>query len=107
VVVTFTPPATDGGSAITSYTVTVSPGGRTVTGTGSPIVVRGLTNGAPYTFKVTATNGVGSGPASAASNAVTPLEARSAEAPDPPAAEPRPDVPAPPTTTTRPPKPAY
>jgi hypothetical protein len=73
--VSFTAPASDGGSAITSYTVTSSPDGRTGTGTGSPITVTGLTNGTAYTFTVTATNGVGMGAASAASNSVTPAAA--------------------------------
>ncbi|MGA3327878.1 MAG: choice-of-anchor D domain-containing protein [Terriglobia bacterium] len=70
--VTFTAPASDGGAAITQYTVTASPGGRTATGASSPITVTGLTNGTPYTFTVTATNSAGPGPASAASNSVTP-----------------------------------
>jgi hypothetical protein len=70
--VTFTAPVSDGGSAITGYTVTSSPGTITGTGTASPIIVVGLTNGTAYTFTVTATNANGTGPASAASNSVTP-----------------------------------
>ena len=62
-----------GGSAITGFTVTADPGGITATGTSSPLVVTGLTNGQAYTFSVTATNGVGTSPASSASNSVTPL----------------------------------
>lgn len=76
--VSFTPPASDGGAAITKYTVSATDqtstarGGQTATGTGSPITVTGLTNGDSYTFAVTATNPAGTGPASGASNAVTP-----------------------------------
>jgi hypothetical protein len=76
--VTFTPPASDGGAPVTTYTVTATDqtssarGGQTATGTGSPVTVTGLTNGDSYTFTVTAANTAGTGPASAASNAVTP-----------------------------------
>ena len=69
--VAFTPPASDGGSRITSYTVTSSPGGISANGVASPVTVTGLTNGTVYTFTVTASNAVGTGPASAASNNVT------------------------------------
>jgi hypothetical protein len=67
----------NGNSPITSYTVTPYIGGTaqtatTVTGTATSATVTGLTNGTSYTFTVTATNAVGTGPASAASNAVTP-----------------------------------
>jgi hypothetical protein len=70
--VSFTAPVSNGGSAITGYTVLSSPGGLTATGTSSPIAVTGLTNGTAYSFTVTATNGIGSSNASAASNSVTP-----------------------------------
>jgi chitinase len=71
-VVTFSPPASDGGNPINSYTVTASPGGAKASSVSSPIKVAGLTNGTAYTFTVTATNDVGTGPASAASNTVIP-----------------------------------
>ncbi len=71
--VAFTAPANTGGSVITSYTVTSSPGGITGTGASSPIVVTGLANGTAYTFTVVATNIYGAGPSSAASNSVTPV----------------------------------
>lgn len=70
--VTFTAPASDGGSAITSYQVTSSPGGITATGSSSPITVTGLTTGTPYTFTVKAINSIGQSAASAASNSIAP-----------------------------------
>jgi hypothetical protein len=70
--VVFQKPLADGGKAITMYTVTSSAGQKGV-GTTSPITVKGLTAGTPYTFTVTATNSVGTGPASTASAPVTPL----------------------------------
>lgn len=70
--VAFTAPADTGGTAITTYTATSSPGSVTGTASSSPITVTGLTNGTAYTFTVTATNAQGTGAASAASNSVTP-----------------------------------
>lgn len=71
--VPFTAPDT-GGLSITSYTVTSS-GGQTATGSSSPIVVTGLTNGTSYTFTVTATNAVGTSVSSSASNSAYPIAA--------------------------------
>lgn len=72
--VPFTAPASDGGATITTYTATSSPGGITGTlsqaGSGS-VTVSGLTGGTSYTFTVTATNPIGTGAASAASNSIT------------------------------------
>lgn len=68
--VTYTAP-TDLGTGTVTYTATSSPGGLTGTGA-SPITVSGLTNGTAYTFTVTASTPGGTGPASAASNSVTP-----------------------------------
>lgn len=64
-------PASTGGSAITGYQVTVTPGGTTSTVAGETTTVTGLTNGTSYVFSVAATNAVGTGPF-ASSNAVTP-----------------------------------
>ncbi len=70
--VNFVPPKTDGGKPVLYYTVISHPGGIKVKGTESPIDVKGLTNGKTYTFTVTASNSVGTGPASDRSNCVTP-----------------------------------
>ena len=65
--------AANNGSAITRYTVTGTPGTRTCSTTGAlSCTIEGLANGTPYTFTVTATNSVGTGPASAPSAAATP-----------------------------------
>lgn len=71
-IVTFIAPTDDGGSPITSYTVTSSTGGYFATGTESPITVTGLTNDVSYTFTVIATNAVGDSVASNVSEPVTP-----------------------------------
>jgi hypothetical protein len=80
-----TPTAADGGtgttvnvafttvSGATTYTVLSTPGSITATGSSSPITVSGLTAGTAYTFQVRATNSVGTGGYSAASNSVTPV----------------------------------
>ncbi len=76
--VAFSPPASTGTAPVSVYTVTATDvtnpahGGQTATGAASPVTVPGLTNGDTYTFTVTATNSVGVGAPSAASNQVTP-----------------------------------
>lgn len=59
------------GFEATSFTATSSPGGYTATGASSPLTVTGLQSNIAYTFTVTATNFVGTGAASTASNSIT------------------------------------
>ena len=72
--VSFSAPASNGGSPITGYTVTASPGNIRATGTSSPITVTGLDNGTSYTFTVKATNAAGDSAQSVPSNSVTPYK---------------------------------
>jgi hypothetical protein len=74
VVVSWGAPVEDGGSTVTGYTVSSTPGAKTCTTTGSlTCTVNGLTNGTSYTFTVTAKNIEGPSVASDASAAVAPL----------------------------------
>lgn len=70
--VSFIAPASNGGSAITSYTVTSNPDNLKVTGINSPLTVTGLSNGVSYTFTIVATNTKGNSEISSLSNSVIP-----------------------------------
>ncbi len=72
-------PTTDGGSPITSYTATASPGGQSCTATSStagskPLTfctIPGLTPGGTYKISVFATNANGNSPTSTGAKAIT------------------------------------
>jgi hypothetical protein len=73
--VSWSAPASDGGSALTGYEVTRYVGGVTYgtssVGVVTQTTVSGLTNGTTYTFRVAAKNAAGIGAKSADSNSVT------------------------------------
>ncbi len=97
--VTFTAPTYLGkpDSSLT-YTVVSSPSSISQTGSGSPIVVTGLSNGTAYTFTVKLSNTVLDSDFSSSSNQVTPV----APIPTPPFF---PSFPTPPAPTPTPPAP--
>ena len=70
--VAWNPPVNNGGSPVTSYTVTAAPPDAIVTtdGNTTSVEVEGLERGTSYTFTVTAENIVGASPPSVPSNAV-------------------------------------
>jgi len=63
--ITWQAPASDGGSAITSYTATAKPGGRSCTAAAPKLqcLITGLNNGTSYVVSITATNKRGVGAA--------------------------------------------
>jgi Fibronectin type III domain len=72
-VVSWKAPRAEGGSPVSSYTITTSTGATvTVSGDVRRTTVVGLTNGVPVSFRVRAANAVGTGPASGPSPAVRP-----------------------------------
>lgn len=72
--VPFSPPASDGGSAITSYRVTSYPHGKTGTSASSPISISGLTTDSPETFTVVAISAFGTSESSTVSAVITPRD---------------------------------
>ena len=66
--IAFTAPASNGGSAITTYAAVCTATGQTTAqanGSTSPITVTGMTNGVTYACNVRASNAIGAGSASA------------------------------------------
>ena len=81
----WTAPASNGGRAIVDYIIErSSDGAKTWTrfargaSTATTAIVGGLVNGTPYVFRVSAANGVGTGPATAASSVAIPSKSAGA-----------------------------
>jgi alpha-tubulin suppressor-like RCC1 family protein len=72
-VISWTAPDDDGGTPMTGFTATASPGGQSCSTTGAlSCTVRSLQNWTYYTFTVTGTNDVGASAPSAPSSSVEP-----------------------------------
>jgi len=77
--VAFTPPASDGGAAISNYqysTDGITYVDRSPASTNSPLLIGGLTNGTTYSVTLKAVNNVGAGTASASTNATPAVPAQ-------------------------------
>ncbi len=80
VTVSWQAPASDGGSPVTKYVATASPGGAVCTTAGLSCTVTGLSNGTAYTFSVIARNALGdsvpavTAPVTPTTRPVTPTE---------------------------------
>ena len=72
--ISFTAAAHDG-KGVATYQVVSSPSALTASGSSSPIVITGLSNGTAYTFTVTTVSGYGINTVSVSSNSVTPAAA--------------------------------
>jgi len=97
--ITYTAPAFDGGSPVTSYTVTSIPGGIQATAfrsTAGTIDVIGLNSSTSYTFTIVANNFAGSSLPSTISTAITTFS------PPPPAPAPTVEAPTPTPTLAAP-----
>ncbi len=70
----WTPPSSNGGSALT-YEITTTPATSTVTTSSSSATLHGLTAGSSYTFSVKATNGGGLWSSATSSSFTTPTAA--------------------------------
>lgn len=72
--ISFTAPANNGGATIETYTATSTPGsltGQVLQSGSGTITITGLTSSTAYTFKVTASNSVGTSSQSSASASIT------------------------------------
>ena len=76
----WTSPANEGGTPVTSYEATATPGGATCQNNGASrsCAINGLTPGTFYSFQVVAINAVGRSPASQASSPASPFTRASA-----------------------------